>query len=411
MSYHSTLSFIAVFFVLAQFAVSEPLRLDVNSLSSTSEGRNLSVVDLTLTSINDLYYTVSLGFGKNSKGEIVSIPVMIDTASPWVWAQSTRAESISLDPNAKIDITQIPSLHENGMAQSLSYRGGSASGAIAYVDLYVNPQTAVSSQTILVVSNFQNFPSMTSVGGVMGLGSPFAAKGYVTLLDSMFSAKIIPSDAFTLNLGSAATTGSLTFGEVSSEGVKKGHKLKYMDLNETYPQDTYYTITTDSFTLGTYVSDKGMYATIDSGNPFIGLPSNMWWQAIINEIPDDQCVGVGDPKVLMCKCGAFAGFPEMVISFGGMTWTFKPADYMVNMHVTGDYGCQLGIVANTEGFDRISLGALFLRHVVVAVDNSTNQLAIASNDSKLQPIYSGNSGSKLILSILLPLFVCFFGGF
>ncbi|CDK24928.1 unnamed protein product [Kuraishia capsulata CBS 1993] len=306
-----------------------------------------------------------------------SVPLLLDTGSPYLWVYASDCESDACENKTTLS---LPSDDKTTSTFSLAYTSGTASGKIATEDVTVAGLTAEDfniGYASTVPSIFENYP----FSGVLGLPS-----------DNSSSASLENVITALRQQGSISeSTFSLILGNLTVETAGAGLLIIGQDLEELYSGDfytvdviqnsaSYWKIQVD----GLFVDDDAVKAKNASSKLSGNAILDSGTTGIILSLADaqylhsyfDNSISDGNSFAILCN-----STKEISFEIGGHNWTLTSSDYLGSAYSSESdyYGY---CISNIQGLDVTSeklwiLGGLFLKKVYSRFDYGNQQVGLA----------------------------------
>jgi hypothetical protein len=295
-----------------------------------------------------------------------SFQVIFDTGSSNLWVPSIKCGS-NCGKHAEYDSSKSSTYVANGTVFNIEYGSGPVSGFISQDSVTIGDIT-VKNQLFAEITDVKGLGIAYSLGkfdGILGLAFPsISVDNILPPLENMFQQGLIGDNIFSFSLGTAdGQPGELDIGAIDTS--KFQGQLTYVPLSN----ETYWALALDGISVGGQSITNARRVIVDSGTSLLAGPT-----ADIAALA--QKVGakksILNPEEYTISCSASA--PDIVVAFGGTTFTLTSKDYIIN----GGLFCLFGAVGIDVPVEPLwIMGDVFMRKYFTVWDYTNKQMGFA----------------------------------
>jgi len=250
--------------------------------------------------------------------------VIFDTGSSNLWIPSKKCTNCGLHPT--YDSSASSSYVSNGTSWKIQYGSGPVSGFISEDNVNFGGLT-ISGQEFAEVTDASGLGLAYSIGkfdGILGMAFQSISVDHITTpFENLVSQGLVANNVFGFYL--SATDGSQ--GELTLGGIDSNHytgQLTYVPLiNETY-----WLAELDDLTLAGTSVTTARKVVLDTGTSILAGPS-----AEVKALADK--VGAApfilNPNEYTIDCSKVSSLPDLTFTIGGVDFTLKGEDYVINV--------------------------------------------------------------------------------
>lgn len=296
--------------------------------------------------------------------------VIFDTGSSNLWVPASNCSDCGSKP--KFNSGASSTYHANGEAFHILYGSGPVSGYVGVDNVQVGSLTAKDVEFALItdVAGLGPAFSIGKFDGILGLAFETISVDHLPpVFVDMVKQGVVEAPVFGVYLSDATgTPGELTLGGTDSSHYTGS--LNWVPLSS----ETYWEVALTSMTISGSSVTKVTKAVLDTGTSLLAGP--------VDEVKAIAAkVGAKpfflNPNEFTIDCSKIDSLPDIVIEFGGQTFTLTGKDYTINVENVECLFGMTGINIPAPAGPLWILGDVFIRKYYTAFDYGNQRLGFA----------------------------------